>query len=67
MKPFIHNGTRMFPIGQKFLGQLGEGEQFKTKHGAAVYTVGKNNTITDDQGKEAFYPVKMPVIQLKSF
>ena len=67
MKPFIHNGKRMFPVGQKFLGQLAAGELFRTKHGKAVYTVGENFTVLDDQGKEAYMPTRMPVIQLKSY
>lgn len=64
--PITYNGKVLFQL-QKFLGQLAEGELFKTKHGAAIYTVGKNQTILDEQGKEAYYPKRMPVIQLKAF
>lgn len=66
MKAFIHNGLRLFPI-DKFIGQLADGDRFKTKHGSAIYTIGKGGAIKDEHGKEAFYPKMMPVIQLKSF
>jgi hypothetical protein len=64
--PITHNGRKLFQI-KKFLGQLATGDMFKTKYGATVYTVGQNNTILDEQGKEAYYPQRMPVIQLKAF
>jgi len=52
-------------MGQKFLGQLGEGDRFKTKYGSAIYTIGKRGTITDHEGKDAYYPKQMPVIHLR--
>jgi hypothetical protein len=65
-KPITHKGKKLFPF-QRFLNQLSKGDMFKTKYNPSIYTVGENQTIKDDEGREAYYPERMPVILLKEY
>lgn len=66
MKPQTINGKKYFPTEQRHLSMLKPGEHFKTIHGSTLYT--KTDTgVKDAEGKDAFYPDKMPVIPMKTF